>query len=637
MARFGPTVEGQVRWQRAIWQTSTLLGLSMIGLVWGGLIFHIHRQSSNAERAAVQNSDSLARAFEEHLSRSLKDLDRSLKIIRSHYPRNPGELEFKSWLGETHLFDDQVVQVAIIAPDGLLALSSVDPGVSPRIDLSDREHFRVHRDARDDELFISKPVIGRSSGKWSIQLTRRIEGADRSFGGVVVASLDPMYLSRFYNSVDVPHDGYVSIVGTDAIVRAVSGHTVVPLGADVSPATLFHHYPEHATGWFYTASSFIDGNPRLVTYRALADYPLIVTVALSTTDLFAGVFAEWHLYSLIGVTLTLAILVIVGLSIRGCWIRERMARALVAQNRSLNQTRNFLDAIIENVPVPIVVKDPETRSLSFVNRAYEAFIGRQRHDIIGKTVFDLFPSDDAEEITRLDGEALEFNKQTIVRDFSVATPKSGRRVVNTSRLIVCGENQQPRHLIIVIEDITEKRKADEQIAYLAHHDPLTGLLNRVRFNQRLDQALTLAEQGDKLALFLLDLDRFKEVNDVHGHLIGDELLKCVADRLIRCVRAIDFVARLGGDEFVILQTKIESPHDILALADRIRLEIAAPYDIGDIQAAIGVSIGISRAPIDGTVASELLLRADVALYKAKADGRGTYRFFEPAMDAGVAA
>ena len=153
-------------------------------------------------------------------------------------------------------------------------------------DLRDREHFyRFVNDDKDD-LFISKPVIGRTTGKWSVQLARRINNADGSFGGVVVASLDPNYLSRFYGSVDVGNDGYIRIVGAVGIIRAVGGHSTQALGKDLTHAALFTHFSVQPAGWYYTESNFTDNISRLVTYRSVKDYPLIVTIGLSTTELF---------------------------------------------------------------------------------------------------------------------------------------------------------------------------------------------------------------------------------------------------------------------------------------------------------------------------------------------------------------
>ena len=222
-----------MRWLRVVAQGSTLLGVLMVGCLWGGLSIYSESKRAATERAAVQNSDNLTRAFEEHLSRSLKQIDRSLKIVRTRYARSPNQVEFWNWLRDSELFDDQTVQVAVIDADGFVSLStasnlSSSGPSSQKLNLRDREHFRVHVGAKDDNLFISKPVIGRVSGKWSVQLTRRIENGDGSFGGVVVASLDPTYLSRFYNSVDIQSDGYISVVGADGVIRAVSGRAAVP-------------------------------------------------------------------------------------------------------------------------------------------------------------------------------------------------------------------------------------------------------------------------------------------------------------------------------------------------------------------------------------------------------------------------
>src|ERR1700738_1091430 len=247
--RFDRLIETGTRWLRVVAQGSTLLGVLMIGCLWGGLGIYSESKRAATERSAVQNSDNLARAFEEHLSRSLKAIDRSLEAVRARYVRNPDLVEFRNWLRDSQLFDDQTVQVAVIGADAFVILStasdlrSAGPSSSQKLNFGDRDHFRIQRDAKDDNLFVSKPVIGRVSGKWSIQLTRRIENGDGAFGGVVVASLDPPHLSRFYNSVDVPSDGYISVVGADGIIRAVSGRSAVPIGADVSGAAVFKPFP----------------------------------------------------------------------------------------------------------------------------------------------------------------------------------------------------------------------------------------------------------------------------------------------------------------------------------------------------------------------------------------------------------
>ena len=183
------------------------------------------------------------------------------------------------------------------------------------------------------------------------------------------------------------------------------------------------------------------------------------------------------------------------------------------------------------------------------------------------------------------------------------------------------------------EDITEQRQSEVKIEYMAHHDSLTDLANRVLLNERLEQALGHRIHREEIvAVHHLDLDHFKAVNDTFGHLAGDKLLKIVAGRLRGLVRDTDTIARMGGDEFVIVQGPIRDPAEATSLAQRIIALISEPYDIDGHQAIIGASIGIAVGPGDGLRPDKLLRNADLALYRAKGDGRGQFRFFEPAMD-----
>jgi diguanylate cyclase (GGDEF)-like protein len=183
------------------------------------------------------------------------------------------------------------------------------------------------------------------------------------------------------------------------------------------------------------------------------------------------------------------------------------------------------------------------------------------------------------------------------------------------------------------EDITERQRAEERIAHMARHDALTDLPNRLLLRERLEHELKRVKRGELLAVLCLDLDHFKSVNDTLGHPVGDLLLKAVADRLRRCTREPDTIARLGGDEFAIIMTAMTQPNDAALLCRRLREAITKPYELDGHQIVIDISIGISFAPFDAAEPDQLLKNADMALYGAKADGRGIYRFFEPEMDA----
>jgi diguanylate cyclase (GGDEF)-like protein len=186
--------------------------------------------------------------------------------------------------------------------------------------------------------------------------------------------------------------------------------------------------------------------------------------------------------------------------------------------------------------------------------------------------------------------------------------------------------------VAVHEDVTEQRRTAAQISYLARHDALTGLANRAVLVEELGHRLRRNSRGEDLALLYLDLDQFKAVNDSHGHSVGDELLRAVAARLRACARDSDLIARLGGDEFAIVQCGAPQPMASRLLAQRLIQTLSSTFELGEIHAHIGTSIGIAVAPFDGDTPEILLRNADLALYRSKGDGRGTMRYFEPTMD-----
>jgi diguanylate cyclase (GGDEF)-like protein len=200
----------------------------------------------------------------------------------------------------------------------------------------------------------------------------------------------------------------------------------------------------------------------------------------------------------------------------------------------------------------------------------------------------------------------------------------------TSLLIVLGYSVPAA---VAFRRIRERWKAEDQIRFLAMHDPLTGLSNRVQLQNRLEQSLARAKRDDSvLGVMCIDLDRFKEVNDTLGHKAGDAMLREASDRLRGCVRETDTVARIGGDEFVVIADSLDKPTEAIPLARRICEELARTFDIEGHSVAISGSVGISFAPAEGTDVQTLLNNADLALYRAKNDGRNAFRFFEPEMD-----
>jgi diguanylate cyclase (GGDEF)-like protein len=226
-------------------------------------------------------------------------------------------------------------------------------------------------------------------------------------------------------------------------------------------------------------------------------------------------------------------------------------------------------------------------------------------------------------------------------DTYVQTLKAGDLVVHRhladGRMIKITHERMTEGWVAIYEDITERYRAEQNIARMARHDALTDLPNRVLFHERMAEGLSCVSALDeKLAVLCLDLDNFKSVNDTLGHPIGDKLLRSIAERITGVVGEGDTVARLGGDEFAVLQRN-SSPEAAGALARRLVEIIAHPIQIDGQEINSGASIGIALAPSDGNAGDHLMKCADLALYRAKAEGRGTFRFFEPDMDARIQA
>ena len=294
------------------------------------------------------------------------------------------------------------------------------------------------------------------------------------------------------------------------------------------------------------------------------------------------------------------------------------------------QDDGLLQTVLNNMAQGVLLFDSQTR-LIFCNTRYLEMYGlpadlarpgRYLRDLLAQRITQgTFAGDPDDYVVRLKEGIADGDTFT-----HVTTLPDGRTFSVVSKPLVGGG------WLATHEDITERQRSERQIAHMARHDALTDLPNRVLLRDTLEHELKRVKRGECLAVLCLDLDQFKSVNDALGHPTGDELLKLVGERLRGCTREPDTVARLGGDEFAIIMTKMEQPRDAAALSKRIRDSIIKPYQIDGHQIVTDISIGISVAPFDAIEADPLLRNADMALYGAKADGRGTYRFFEPEMN-----
>ena len=313
-------------------------------------------------------------------------------------------------------------------------------------------------------------------------------------------------------------------------------------------------------------------------------------------------------------------------------VLDRTLGALQSSQQTLATQNTRFDAALTNMSQGLCMFDADEKLVLF-NAHFPEIYGLAPETIRpGMTTRQLIALTSGQKgATSTDPEVMLAQQQEFIREaragLVIERLSDGRSIAISHRPMPDGG------FVVTFEDITERLLAEERIKHLAHYDALTDLPNRVSFYARMDEILSHLRRSEVVAVLSLDLDHFKAVNDTLGHPIGDLLLQAAAERMRSCVRGEDIVARLGGDEFGIVQVPSEQAPDIVALATRLIEVIGAPYDIDGHQVVVGASVGIAIAPTDSNMPDVLMKNADLALYRAKADGGGVYRFFEIEMDA----
>ena len=313
-------------------------------------------------------------------------------------------------------------------------------------------------------------------------------------------------------------------------------------------------------------------------------------------------------------------------------VDERTQRMQVAES-SLKRKTELLELAASIAKVGHWRFELDSGAFAWSPTVYEIFgVAPDEFDPTPKSTLSVVHASDRHRVMRALRQAVR-GKSSVEFKAAVQTPADGLRHVLTKAVCELGQHGEAVALFGVTQDITEQEQALIAVKHANLHDPLTNLPNRAKFNERLIDAIRLAKRNDEaVALILVDLDHFKQINDAIAHGIGDELLVCVAKRLARNVRETDTVARLSGDEFGIIQTIHRDPEEISVLLRRIQKAIGQPFELRGHCLSTSVSMGISMAPHDGTEPHLLLKNADLALHKAKSDGRGVYRFFETELD-----
>jgi diguanylate cyclase (GGDEF)-like protein/PAS domain S-box-containing protein len=323
----------------------------------------------------------------------------------------------------------------------------------------------------------------------------------------------------------------------------------------------------------------------------------------------------------------------------GGWVttHEDVTERKLAEEQ-LRRTQKFLDTVVEHVPVPILVKempgsanDASQCRYSLINRAGEELFGISREQMIGKTVDEVYSKEQAEFVIAEANNTLRSDQPTVVRDHEVQTFGKGTRLVTARSIAVRGDDGKAQYLLTVLDDMTERRRTEQRIAHMAHYDNLTDLPNRAAFNESFAATLDrAAKNGEQFAILSLDVDHFKEANDSYEHAVGDALLREAARRM-QAAAAGAFLARIGGDEFTLIVMDGAQPAAAAKLAERLLATFEDEFEVEGYRLTLDATIGGAVYPTDGTDAKTLMINADIALYRAKAEARGSLLFFKPQM------
>jgi signal transduction histidine kinase/CheY-like chemotaxis protein len=322
-----------------------LATVPVVLLLWLGIGGYLLQKHNADLESAEQESRNLTHAFEENIRRTVEAIDTTIRAVRVARAHDAGQFDLATWERESGLMRELTLQVSLIDRTGDILVTNLDKMTGKRASIADREHFRVPRDTPADELFISRPVVGRISGRWSVQFVRKLFDASGAFDGVIVASLDPAFLSRFYPSLDIGR-GALLLLGRDGIVRSAAPETVGKLDDDLSETAIMAGASAAAHGTVRTTGT-MDGIERIFSWRRVDPYGLVVAVGLSSVDALTGY--RRNMQGCIGIGLGVTVLILL------------VSAALARNRRDVMLSREMLRAAVENISQGLLVVDAQRR------------------------------------------------------------------------------------------------------------------------------------------------------------------------------------------------------------------------------------------------------------------------------------
>lgn len=613
------------RWRGAPLTALIVGGFVLMAATAIGTALTVERFRQTAIDGGRDGLESAVRLLARHFDREFEDFSVLQKSIitemESHGIESPdvfrgemGTLAMHEMLRSKASGWSDIAGANVFDAEGVLINSSKRWPVSD-IKISDRNYFiRLKNDPGSLEQV--EIVPGRFGSGPAIVFARRVSGLHGEFLGVVTRAITPEQLESFFESTGLGEESSIALHHQNGQLIARIPRVDAMLGQNFRKGTPEQMAVFERPSVSTQLASPIDGKERLVASRKLTHEPLVVIATKSLDATLATWRAQTKFFVAVAV-LSIALLVLTLFLI----FRQMTRRLSVEKQR--------LDTAMNTMSQGLLMFDQDER-LIVCNRRYIEMYGLSSQIVKpGANFRDVIQH--RHDTGSFDGDVDSYCDRVLstigTRQSSVVETRNGRLIEIRNQPSITGG------WLATHEDVTERIRADERIAHMAHYDSLTDLPNRVLMLGHLDHRVAELAAGRPFAVLYVDVDEFKGINDSLGHEIGDEVLRQVATRLRGCAKAGDLVARLGGDEFAIVTAATCDHAELADLAEKILKEFGAPADCKGHEIRTDVSIGIAVAPDHASNVEDLLKRADMAMYAAKSEGRGTYRFFAPEYDA----
>lgn len=610
------------------WLVFAFLAVALASL-FGYMTHHERLEIAEREKKRLSTAVEVAGFM---LATQLEIIDTTLSKIRDAVTlpgeEAPGEMPRSLRSASSRLKDlagamSSVRTLAVVDAGGTIVASNLDEIVGKNV--GQRDYYLTPRQNPDpDVLFICSPFTN-AFGEWIINLSRVICADDGSFAGVVTATLDPDFFRALMNAVRYSENVWVRIVHGQGLVFVWEPERPNMVGKNLAkPETFFTRHLESGQPLsLFQGKSYSTGEDTLLVLQTLSveHLKMIAPLVLGIGRDMRSIYAEWrmhvHTYAIFYVVMAFGGSAILFGSQR--W-RIRSRQETERMGIQLHSIQLELESFFSIVPNLLTIGDFDGKCIK-LNPAWSSVMGYAHGELEGLHYLNFFHPDD-----RAAGAVL----LAAVREGQTVTGVVARFLhkKGTYRYLEWSAAASEGRVYAAAHDITDRRETEMRLHDLAYHDRLTGLPNRMLFFDRLDQTLSAAKRGRKhAAIFFVDLDGFKKVNDEYGHDAGDTVLKTVAKRLPTAVRASDTVARMGGDEFIVLLHELEEITDAHLVAQKLLDAVDTDIILSPTEKCrVGASIGISIYPEHGTDMDTLLMAADMAMYECKKKGANRYAF-----------